>query len=123
MNQPKKPTLIEPVTQKQTVVEEGTRLKGSLTSTCRIVVQGSVDGDVAGPALTVTASGEVSGTTTAGALKSDGKISGTFDVDTAEVGGVVAKNTVLRASSLDLKLKVDKGKVELAFVSGGPPKG
>src|ERR1700754_3122506 len=96
MNQPKKPTLIEPVAQKQTVVEEGTRLKGSLTSTCRILVQGSIEGEGSGPAITVGATGEPSGTTTSGALKSEGKISGTFDVDTAEVGGVVAKNTILR---------------------------
>lgn len=120
MNQPRKPTLVEPIKEKRTLVEEGTRFKGSLTSTCPIVVQGSVEGDVDGPAVTVSATGVVSGKVAAGSLKSEGRISGTFDVDTAEIAGTVEKNTVLRAASLNLKLTVATGKVQLAF---GPAAG
>ncbi|HVJ89196.1 MAG TPA: polymer-forming cytoskeletal protein [Labilithrix sp.] len=118
MNQPKKPT-IDATTLKQTLVEDGTRFRGSLSSTCPIVVQGSVEGDVDGPALTVSATGVVSGKAAAGVLKSEGKISGSFDVDTAEIAGSVAKDTVLRASSLDLKLSVTTGKIQLEFGSSG----
>lgn len=46
MNLPKKPSPNDAATTKRTLVEEGTRFKGSLTSTCPIVVQGSVEGDV-----------------------------------------------------------------------------
>lgn len=119
MNQPKKPTLVEPIKETRTLVEEGTRFKGSLTSTCPIVVQGSVEGDVDGPAVTVSATGVVSGKVAAGSLKSEGRIAGTFDVDTAEIAGTVEKNTVLRAASLDLKLTVATGKVQLAFGPAG----
>jgi cytoskeletal protein CcmA (bactofilin family) len=107
-------------TEKRTLVEEGTRFKGSLTSTCPILVQGTVEGDVEGPALTVSATGAVSGKITAGALKSAGKIAGDFDVDTAQLAGTVEHNTVIRAASLDLKLTVPNGKVQLTF---GPASG
>jgi cytoskeletal protein CcmA (bactofilin family) len=118
MNQPKKST-VDATTQKQTLVEDGTRFKGSLSSTCPIVVQGSIEGDVDGPALTISATGVVSGKAAAGMLKSEGKISGSFDVDTADIAGSVAKDTVLRASSLDLKLNATAGKIQLEFGSGG----
>jgi cytoskeletal protein CcmA (bactofilin family) len=120
MNQPKKPMLIEATTRKQTLVEEGTRFKGSMSSTCPIVVQGSIEGDVDGPAVTVSATGVVSGKTSTSVLKSEGTIAGTFEVDTAEIAGTVAKDTVLRASTLDLKLTVGTGKIQLAF---GPASG
>jgi len=117
MNDPKNPT--GAANQKRTLVEEGTRFKGSLTSTCPILVQGSVEGDVEGPALTVSATGAVSGKIAAGALKSDGRISGDFDVDTAQLAGAIENNTVVRASSLDLKITVPNGKLELTFGSTG----
>src|SRR3954464_10451608 len=101
--------------EKQTLVEEGTRFKGSLTSTCAILVQGAIEGDVDGPAVTVSATGAVSGKIATGALKSEGKISGDFDVESAQVAGSVENNTVIRASSLDLKLTVPTGKVQLTF--------
>lgn len=105
-------------TEKRTVVEEGTQLKGSIVSTCPIVVQGSVEGTVDGPAVTVSATGSVSGTIATSALKSAGKISGDFDVETAQIAGSVANNTVVRASALDVKLTHPSGKLQLTF---GPP--
>ncbi len=121
MNDPKNPTggTATAATQKRTLVEEGTRFKGSLTSTCPILVQGTVEGDVEGPALTVSATGAVSGKIAAGALKSDGRIAGDFDVDTAQLAGSIENNTVVRASSLDLKVTVASGKLELTFGSAG----
>lgn len=117
MNDPKSAGQANPTTQKRTLVEEGTSFKGSLTSTCPILVQGSIEGEVEGPAVTISATGAVSGKIATGALKSDGKIAGDFDVDTAQLSGTVEKNTVIRASSLDVKLTVPSGKVQLTFGS------
>ena len=105
--------------EKQTLVEEGTRFKGSLTSTCPILVQGAIEGDVEGPAVTVSATGAVSGKIATGALKSEGRIAGDFDVESAQVAGTVENNTVIRATSLDLKLAVAAGKVQLTFGPAG----
>lgn len=105
--------------EKQTLVEEGTRFKGSLTSTCAILVQGAVEGDVEGPAVTVSSTGAVSGKIATGALKSEGKIAGDFDVESAQVAGTVESNTVIRASSLDIKLTAASGKLQLTFGPAG----
>lgn len=105
--------------EKRTLVEEGTKFKGSLTSTCAIVVQGSIEGDVEGPSVTVSASGAVSGKIAAGALTSSGKIAGDFDVDTARLEGSVAHDTVVRAQSLDVKLTATTGKLQLTFGQPG----
>jgi cytoskeletal protein CcmA (bactofilin family) len=114
MNDPKNPT-----TEKRTLVEEGTRFKGSLTSTCPVLVQGSIEGDVEGPSVTVSTTGAVTGKITTGALKSAGKIAGDFDVDTAQVAGAVENNTVIRANSLDVKLTAATGKLQLTFGPAG----
>jgi cytoskeletal protein CcmA (bactofilin family) len=121
MNDPKAPAPppSNPSLQKRTLVEDGTKFKGSLTSTCPIVVQGSIEGNVEGPSLTVSATGAVSGTITTGDLKSAGRIAGEFDVDTAQLAGSVANDTVIRASSLDVKLTVETGKLQLTFGPGG----
>lgn len=119
MNDPKNPAAGSGAT-KRTLVEEGTRFKGSLTSTCPILVQGSVEGDVEGPAVTVSATGAISGKIMTSALKSDGKIAGDFEVDTAQLSGTIETNTVIRAQSLDVKLTVATGKVQLTFGPAGP---
>lgn len=100
---------------KRTLVEDGTKFKGSLTSTCPVLVQGSIEGDVEGPSVTVSATGAVSGKIVTGALKSDGRISGDFDVESAQLAGTVDKDTVIRASSLDVKLTAPSGKLQLTF--------
>ena len=46
---------------KRTLIEDGTELKGTLTSTCPIVVMGRVEGDLTGPSVEVTESGVLSG--------------------------------------------------------------
>jgi hypothetical protein len=118
MNDPKAPPGSSPTLAKRTLVEDGTTFKGSLTSTCPIVVQGSIEGDVEGPSLTVSATGAVSGTIVTSDLKSEGRISGDFDVDTAQLAGSVASDTVIRAASLDVKLAVESGKLQLTFGPG-----
>lgn len=121
MNDPKNPaaSVAGATTEKRTLVEEGTRFKGSLTSTCPILVQGSIEGDIEGPSVTVSATGAVSGKISAGALKSEGKIAGDFDVDTAQLAGAIENNTVIKAAALDLKITVPNGKLQLTFGSAG----
>jgi cytoskeletal protein CcmA (bactofilin family) len=102
-------------TEKRTLVEEGTTFKGTLSSTCPIFVKGGVEGDVQAPALTVAASGTVSGKVKAGELKSEGSIAGDFDVDKVQLSGVVRDNTVIKAKSLEVKLSQEKSKMQVVF--------
>jgi cytoskeletal protein CcmA (bactofilin family) len=101
--------------QKVTVVEEGTEFRGTLTSSCPIDVRGRVEGELATPALTVSASGAVHGRAKVGEVRSLGEISGEFDADKIELAGVVRDNTVIRARSLDVKIASERGKLQIIF--------
>jgi len=100
---------------KRTLVEEGTTFKGSLTSTCPILVKGTINGDLEAPSLTVASTGSVSGKVKAGELKSEGEISGEFDVDKVVLSGAVKDNTVIRAKALEVKLAVTGSKLQVIF--------
>ena len=102
-------------TEKRTLVEEGTTFKGSLTSTCPILVKGTINGDLEAPSLTVAATGSVSGKVKAGELKSEGELSGEFDVDRVVLSGSVKDNTVIRAKALEVKLSVTGSKMQVVF--------
>ncbi len=114
MNDPKNPA----TQQKHTLVEDGTKFKGTLTSTCPILVRGTVEGGVEGPALTISATGSVSGSIQAGAVSCDGRIAGELDVDSARIAGTIAHGTVVRTATLDVKVTAPTGKIELKFGSG-----
>src|SRR3954452_23124713 len=111
MNDPKNPG----ATDKRTLVEDGTTFKGSLTSTCPILVKGTINGDLEAPSLTVATTGTVSGKVKAGELKSEGEISGEFDVDKVVLSGSVKDNTVIRAKALEVKLSVSGAKMQVVF--------
>jgi cytoskeletal protein CcmA (bactofilin family) len=100
---------------KHTVIEEGTEFKGTLTSSCPVDVRGRIDGEVATPALTVSASGSVHGRAKVGSVRSEGELSGEFDADTIELAGSVRDNTVIRARSLEVKLASERGKLQVTF--------
>jgi cytoskeletal protein CcmA (bactofilin family) len=102
-------------TEKRTLVEEGTTFKGSLSSTCPILVKGSIQGDLEAPSLTVAATGIVSGKVKAGELKSEGELSGEFDVEKVVLSGTVKDNTVIRAKALEVKLAVTGSKMQVVF--------
>ncbi|GAC1543305.1 MAG: hypothetical protein NVS3B10_07570 [Polyangiales bacterium] len=102
-------------TEKRTLVEEGTTFKGSLTSTCPILVKGTINGDLEAPSLTVAATGSVAGKVKAGELKSEGELSGEFDVDKVVLSGSVKDHTVIRAKSLEVKLAVTGSKMQVVF--------
>jgi cytoskeletal protein CcmA (bactofilin family) len=108
--------------QARTIVDEGTRFKGTLSSTSPILVQGTVEGDVSGPAISVSATGTVSGKVVAGSVKSAGTLAGSYDVDAAQIAGKVAPDTVVRASSVHIKLAAAEGRLELRFDHGNEPK-
>ncbi len=101
--------------EKQTLVEEGTQFKGSLTSTCPVVVRGKVEGEIATPSLTISETGAVHGKAKIGTVVSMGDIAGEFDADTVQLSGSVRDNTVIRAKTLEIKLSTEEGKMEVVF--------
>jgi cytoskeletal protein CcmA (bactofilin family) len=103
------------VPSKQTVVEEGSCFKGTLTSTCPIHVNGRIEGDFETPSLTVSATGAVHGRAKVGAVRSQGELSGEFDAESIELAGRVLDNTVIRARSLEVKLASTRGKLQVIF--------
>jgi cytoskeletal protein CcmA (bactofilin family) len=107
--------------EKRTIVEEGTRFKGTLSSSCPVDVRGRVDGEIETPALTVSASGAVHGQAKVGSVRSDGELSGEFDADTVQLAGVVRDNTVIRARALDVKLSSERGKLQVIFGEADQP--
>ncbi len=112
--------------EKRTLVEEGTELKGSLTSTCPVLVRGRIDGDVMAPALTVSPSGAVHGKARVGELKAEGEISGEFDADVVQLSGKVQDRTVIRTKTLSVQLAAESGKLQVVFgecelAVGDPP--
>jgi cytoskeletal protein CcmA (bactofilin family) len=100
---------------KKTLIEEGTELKGTLSSTSAIVVMGKVEGEVTGPSVEVTETGVVSGKAKVTELRSRGELSGEFDADVVELSGKVRDKTLIRAKSLEVSLQRVDGKVEVVF--------
>jgi cytoskeletal protein CcmA (bactofilin family) len=100
---------------KKTLVEEGTQFKGSLSSTCPVVVRGRVEGDVSAPSLQVSATGAVHGKVKVGEMQSHGELSGEFDAETVQLSGSVRDNTIVRAKSLEVKLAPANGKMQVVF--------
>ncbi|HEX3763618.1 MAG TPA: polymer-forming cytoskeletal protein [Kofleriaceae bacterium] len=102
-------------TGKHTLVEEGTEFKGTMSSSCPIVVMGKVEGDITGPVIHVTPSGVVSGVVKVKQLRSDGELAGEVEADTVEISGRVRDRTVIRARSLEVSLSVQKGGMQVVF--------
>lgn len=102
-------------TGKHTLVEEGTEFKGTMSSSCPIVVMGKVEGDITGPVIHITPSGLVSGVVKVKQLRSDGELAGEVEADTVEISGRVRDRTVIRARSLEVSLSVSKGGMQVVF--------
>ena len=100
---------------KRTLIEEGTELKGTLTSSCPIVVMGRVEGDLTGPSVEVTETGVLSGKAKVTELHSRGELAGEFDADMVQLSGRVRDKTKIRAQSLEVRLKRDDGRMEMVF--------
>lgn len=102
-------------TEKKTFVEEGTEFVGTLRAKCPVVVRGSLEGDLEAPAVSVTATGRVTGNVKAKRVQSEGVLAGSIDADEISLAGTVKSNTVIRAKSLEVKLAADRGKLEVTF--------
>ena len=101
---------------KQTLVEEGTEFKGTLKSSCAVVVNGTIDGELDAPEVTITRSGSVAGAIKAKKVKSQGTLSGNVDAGDVFLAGSVKSNTVIKAKSLEVKLgSSEKGSLEVTF--------
>ena len=102
--------------EKKTLVEEGTSFKGSVSSTCPIVIRGRVEGDVEAPSISVSTTGGVQGRVRVGSVVSEGEIAGEFDADSVELSGTVRDDTVIRAKTLRVQLSAPgDGKKQLLF--------
>jgi cytoskeletal protein CcmA (bactofilin family) len=105
----------EPSKNKQTLVEEGTEFKGTLKSSCPIVVNGIIDGEVDAPEITVTRSGAVLGTLKATRVRSQGTLSGKVEAADVFLSGAVKSNTSIKAKRLEVKVGSEKGQIEVTF--------
>jgi cytoskeletal protein CcmA (bactofilin family) len=90
--------------QKRTLIDEGTELKGSVKSTCPVVVMGRVEGDISGPAVEIAEKGTVIGKVKAGQFASHGEMFGEIEADSVELSGRIRDGTVIKARSLDIKV-------------------
>ena len=103
-------------TPKQTLVEAGTEFTGTLKSSCPVVVNGSLDGDIDAPTLSIAAGGAIKGTIRATTLRSHGTLAGTIDATEVYVAGAVRSNTVIRAKRLECKIaSPEKGQLQVTF--------
>lgn len=108
---------------KRTLVEEGTRFKGSLSSSCPVEVNGRFEGDLAAPALAVNPGGAVHGKAMVGELASQGELAGEFDADVVRLSGTVKDKTVIRAKTFEVRLVSPAGKMQLTFRACEPAVG
>ena len=100
---------------KQTVVEDGSELKGKLTSSCPVVINGVVDGELNAPEVTVASTGVVSGAIKAKRIRSQGTLSGSVEATDVFVSGTVRSNTTIVAKSLEVRLSPERGKLQVTF--------
>ena len=100
---------------KQTIVEEGTEFKGTMKSTCPVVVNGRIEGDLSAPELDVTATGTVQGNIKAERLSSRGVLSGNIDAGDLFLSGSIGSKTVIKAKNLEVKLNPEQGRMELTI--------
>ncbi len=101
--------------EKQTLIEQGTEFTGTMKSTCPVVVNGRIEGDLTAPELDITASGTVQGNIKADRLSSRGKLSGNIDAGDLYLSGSVGSKTVIKAKNLEVKLSPDQGRMELTI--------
>ena len=103
------------VNGKHTLVEEGTELKGTISSKCPIVVMGKVEGEVTGPVIHVSPTGIVAGKVKVTELRSAGEVAGEIEAETVKIAGRVRDKTVIRARTLEVTLTRESGGTEVTF--------
>jgi cytoskeletal protein CcmA (bactofilin family) len=88
--------------KKTTIIEEGTEFKGTLSASCPILARGSIQGEIAGPALEVTDTGVVAGQVKVTELRSRGELAGNFEAEEVVLSGRVRDDTVIVARALEV---------------------
>lgn len=101
--------------EKHTLVEQGTEFKGTMKSSCPVVVNGRIEGELTAPELDVTVSGTVQGTIKAERLSSRGVLSGNVDAGDLFLSGSIGSKTVIKAKNLEVKLTPEAGRMELTI--------
>lgn len=116
---PQQPTNLpagqQPSRGEKTLIEQGTEFKGTMKSTCPVVVNGRIEGELSAPELDVTATGTVRGNIKADRLSSRGVLSGNIDAGDLFLSGSVGSKTVIKAKNLEVKLAPDQGRMELTI--------
>jgi cytoskeletal protein CcmA (bactofilin family) len=100
---------------KRTTVEEGSELKGTLQSSCQVVVRGLVDGVLTAPSLVISESGTVIGNVKAQSIQSAGTLAGRIEADDIQLSGSVRSDTVIRAKTLEVRLRANDKPFEITF--------
>jgi cytoskeletal protein CcmA (bactofilin family) len=100
---------------KQTLLEAGTEFKGTIRSSCPVFVNGTLDGEVDAPLVSIAQSGTVSGVIKTKTLRSHGTLSGSVDGGDVFVSGAVRSHTVIRARRLEVKVGSRDGQLEVTF--------
>jgi cytoskeletal protein CcmA (bactofilin family) len=100
---------------KQTILEDGTEIDGSVKSKCPITVSGKLKGEVLAPSLTITPSGSVQGQVKVSNLLSQGELAGEIEAESVELAGKVNDQTTIRAASLEVKLNQPGNKIQVTF--------
>jgi cytoskeletal protein CcmA (bactofilin family) len=100
---------------KQTMIEQGTDVDGTISSRGAVVVGGRLKGEVLAPELTVLPSGSVNGQIKVERLSSQGEISGRIEAEVVELSGKVGDQTVITTDKLEVKLSDGDGKIQVTF--------
>jgi len=87
---------------KRTLIDEGTEIKGNMSSSCPIVVMGKIEGEISGPSMEIAESGFVSGRIKVKELRSRGELAGELEAESVELSGRVRDQAVIRAQSLEV---------------------
>ena len=101
--------------KKRTIIEDGTRFDGSISSQCEILISGTVKGELLAPSLTVAPSGSMHGMVKVEQLVSQGEISGEISADSVELSGKVGDRTVIQAATLEVRLAQPNKGVQVTF--------
>jgi cytoskeletal protein CcmA (bactofilin family) len=99
----------------RTVIEQGSRFRGTLESDCQVLVRGSLDGDLSAPSLVVSDTGTVVGNVKAQSIQCAGVLAGRVEADDIYLSGSVRSDTVIRAKTLEVKLQSTRKKLEITF--------
>lgn len=108
-------TIETPSKTQQTLVDVGTTLKGAISSTCPVVVNGSIEGDLEVPELTISPGGSVRGSVVAKRVSSQGTLAGKVTAEQVRVSGTVLPDTSIEAEQLDITLDGQGKALQLTF--------